>query len=444
MHLRTAFAPGRWRAAISRHATGATLAFSAAIVFFSATHCAYAAVDWQQAQHDAQRTSRSESALDPAKLALVWSAPGYHEPLIVGNRVFARGPTGAAFDVDTGAVLWQNAAEAGGGRSAYANGMLVRAQDRTVGSNVFYDLRVVDADTGVFKYSVPLPGANTGIVIAPDITTGQPVAYAGGGNRGNVLAIRLGATSGTTLWTSANTLAGGALSILGDSLITAQVDHYYRIDRATGVVTSFKNGALQGGLPTVTVVDAQRNQFYINDGSGLNAFAYNGTGGAITQLWNKTGIARGEAGVAIDSDGHLYTTNDQTLFEIDPLNGDILDSVNNTRYSRTATPVVSANGVFAYVAASGILGPDVIAYSRSTLDPLITLSGDRNTPGTTYSGLGALDDTHFIFDHPDGLRVYQVVPEPTSLWVLVAPAILLRRRQQERERRPNKGDTPAY
>ena len=368
-----------------------------------------------------------------------WNNPAYHSPLLVGDTLFATSAASpanlAAFDVNSGAVKWQisDGTDVAEDRIACASGLVVYAALSGSGSQLHTDLYVRDAATGALKYTTRLAAEDAGrdIVMGIDSATGRPVAYVATG-LGNVQAVRLDANAGTVLWNDTG-VAAGNLSILGDSLLTATVEHYYRIDRSSGAITTIKSGNLSGGRNLTPVVDAARHQFYINGDEGsLNAYSYDGAGGPVAALWSKSGAGiRSGADVSLDVDGHIYASDTNTLVELDPATGAVVDSVGNSRFAiGSAVPIVSDNAVYAFTSYIGLLGPDLAAYSRSTLDPLVTIPGDHSKAGTTYNLASAMDGTHFVFDE-SGINVYSV-PEPASLTVLApaaGAALLLRRRR---------------
>jgi len=413
-----------------RDSAAAVLAVVGAVALLPGVASVARADDWAQGAHDAQRTNRASSSLDPAALRLRWNNPAYHSPLIVGNTLFATSATSsfnlAAFDVDTGAVKWQSAAgtDLAEDRIAYGWGLLVYAALSGSGSQLHTDLYVRDATTGALKYTTPLAFEDAGrdIVMGTDTATGRPVAYVATG-LGNVQAVRLDASAGTVLWSDTG-ISAGNLSILGDSLLTATVEHYYRIDRSSGAVTTIKSGNLSGGRNITPVVDAARRQFYINGNEGsINAYSYDGAGGPVVALWSKSGAGiRDGTDVSLDVDGHVYANDENTLVELDPASGTVVDSVGSSRFAIGAQPpIVSDNAVYAFTAYNDILGPDLTAYSRSTLDPLVTIAGDHSRAGTTYQFASAMDGTHFVFDE-SGISVYSA-PEPGPISLLLVGAL---------------------
>jgi hypothetical protein len=406
--------------------------------------------DWSSFQHDAQSTGHANSYLDPNTLTLTWSAPAnFHSPLVVGNAVIgvedSSTPHLASFNLNTGVANWTVPATNISSTIAYGSGLIAYTTTALVSPNVINSLTVVDAATGVTKYTVPnIPeGSGAFVRIAPDPTTSLPVAYVGDG-RGSFSAFRMDATSGTRIWNATGLLAGNArASVIGNSVIVANVGHYYAINRTTGSVNHFYNKTLSGGDAYTPVVDASRNQFYILGDFGnsptvrtLVAYGYAPATGAISQLWTKTGTGIGTGNVALGPDGSIYGADQNTLVRFDPANGNILQSVAGS-FSRGTTPLLN-NGFVWEVTPGTVARADTIAYRLSDLGQAGYVTGTSGYSATTYDGESALENTHYLFDFTavsdtPGFMVYTgtEVPEPATIGILwiCGSALLVRRRR---------------
>jgi len=392
--------------------------------------------DYETYAHDPQRTGLSASYLDPTSLTQTWTGTGYVKPIIVGNTVYASNNSQvASFNLANGQVNWSTTAAAG--PIGYAGSLLVGSNYTVINSTVHPYLEILSAATGAPLYSVNVPeGPNGQITIATDTTTSQPVAYVGDG-RGDFTAVRLGPSSGTVLWTATGLLAGSGLSsVLGDYVLFANYQEYYAINRTSGAVNRFYSGGGVGGENYTPVVDATRNEFYINSRNTLTAYTVSGT--TISQLWQITGAGIGNGAVALDPNGFLYSTDTGHLVKLDPATGHTLAMVTGT-FANNSVPIVTANGIWNFGPGRGNADQAVFIYSLADLSLITKYTELPNVSATTYNGISAVDETHFAFDEGPSSNNFIVstgtilLPEPASLALLLFGSLpLLRPRPARR------------
>jgi hypothetical protein len=399
-----------------------------------------AADDWETYQHDPQHTGLAGVGPNPLTLNLSWSAPaGFSTPLIVGHSVYAlqngQGTSSqtqiASFNLATGHQNWDVVGNyLFPSQEAYAGGYIVFADTG--------ELYVLNAATGAQVYTVAIPEwYSSTLTAATDPTTSQPVVYVT--DAYNTSAVRLG-TSGSLLWTAAVGFSGGVPSVMGNRLLVANPNQYYAFDRSTGAGNHFYNGPSTGVGAATPVVDVVRNQFYVEQlygGTTMALTAYSNNNGAINQIWQDTGEGIYNGGVALGSDGKLYSADRSSLVEIDPINGQILRSVTG-HFAAGNAPIVSDGYVWEFgPGGPGILN-DTLVYRLSDLSLVATFPGTRESLNTPYDGIGALDDTHLIIDYGDivgspGFDVYSAsaIPEPAAGSVLSLSVVIigLRRRR---------------
>ncbi|MDB5295569.1 MAG: outer membrane protein assembly factor BamB, contains PQQ-like beta-propeller repeat, partial [Phycisphaerales bacterium] len=400
--------------------------------------------DWQGYQHDPQHTGRAGLGPVPTSLAPSWNAPAnYVSPLIVGNAVLGitrLSPTQVtSFDLADGAVNWTSAAYSGTSREAYAAGTVVFAgSPQGVNASNLY---VLDAATGAARYAVPTPYAGNAVTLATDTTTTSQVAYVSCGS--NLLAYRLGPTSGTLLWNAPVGTSGSIPAVMGNYAIVDSPQRYYAVNRTTGAVNQFYSGGGNGGGNASPVVDLARDRFFVTDTYGsstaLTAYGLNPATGAVTQLWQKTGSGVGTGGnVALAADGSVYSTGNDVLAQFDGATGNLLRSVTGP-FATASAPLLSQGYLWAFGDGGGETnGANTLVYSLADLSLAATFPGTRGDLNTAYRGIGALDDGHLVIDlggnyGGEGFRVYAgtPVPEPAGAAVgAVAAAGLLTRRRR--------------
>ncbi len=400
--------------------------------------------DWPVYEHDNAHTDDSSASFNPLTLTKSWTAPlGFDLPLIIGPNVISMhngAGTGtptiiSSFQLGNGTVNWSYSDNlVFPSQIAYGNGMVAFTGQSAATQKV--SLYVLNASTGTLQYSVPASSSET-LTIAPDPTSGLPVAYVN--NNGNgVSAFALGQSSATLLWTI--TAVSGAFSIptiVGNSLIVAGPQQYEAIDRTSGVVNHFYKGPGSGGGGDTVAFDQARNQFYVLDDysgtfNGITAYKYAGNN-SITQLWQKNGpgvVVGGE--VAIGPTGDIYSVDNSTLVELDPATGNVLRSISGQDFSNAVAPAIVNGYLFAY--GNGF----TYVYSLDALTLVKTITGSRGSLNSPFDAPGAFDDTHFLLDYGNtfdrpGFDVYVATPEPASLSIVTATALLLLRR-----RKPNK------
>jgi hypothetical protein len=401
--------------------------------------------DWETYAHDLSHPSRSGASFNPQDLHFAWKAPqGYATPLIVGDYVIATKngfgtgnlTTITSFRISDGAVNWSYSNNwSFPSQAGYGNGFVaVAAQSKTDSSDI--RLYALDAANGALMYTVPINNAN---MLMPQVRfdpiTGATTAYIG--TNAGCTAVSLGAASGSVLFNTASSSVGGDSipTLIGNSIVMAGPGQFYAFDAATGARNHFKGGALMGGGGTTIAADPAASRFYVLEdfgvsGGPLTAYSYT-SNSSITQLWNTSGAGIVTGGsVAIGPTGLIYSVDNSTLTERDPLTGDILRSVSGS-FANAVTPIIEGHYLWAYSQSS------TLAYDLNTMTLLRTLPGSRGSSNSAYDVGGALDDSHFIIDYGDagnspGFDVY-VVPEPlTAPLVLLATAAWLKRRRKAR------------
>lgn len=250
-----------------RFAPAIWLAVGLGLLPLACTPAAVRAEHWESYQHDVQHTGRSSASFDPADLVLSWTAPrGYATPLIVGDNVISmKNQQGvgssttevSSFRLADGTVNWTYQGKfVFPSQPAYADGLVVFAAEEQASRDD--NLFVLNAGTGELKYTVPLDDA---FVEMPTVYrnpgTGDLVAYAASGSR--IAAIKLGPSSGTTLWSGTGDFGGQSIpTIVGDSVVLAGPGQYYAFDQTTGARNHFHSGDIHGGGGTTVAFDRSR------------------------------------------------------------------------------------------------------------------------------------------------------------------------------------------
>jgi outer membrane protein assembly factor BamB len=411
-----------------------------------------AAEPWPAYLHDNQRTGRTPLAIDALTLGVApaWSAPtGYSIPLVVGERVYAMRSqfgigddvtTVAAFDLRTGAVLWDESQNLiFPSALAYADGLVVYAG--MDGDSFETLLWVRNAETGELVYPVAIESLFVTLpVLDRDPETDGLVAYLSSpastnfGSGPSMEAVALGPSSGSVLWKDPYLRgAGGAIpTIVEDSVVIAG-DEFLAYDRTTGEMFQFHHTGYSGALVSTVAYDAARRQLYVTSMEStvdsmhaLTAYHYV-DGDTIDFVWQETGPGVGlKTGPAIDDEGYVWTALYDTLVKRDPATGDVVDTGPDATPGSFAigmTPIVSDGLVWTF---EGPESGDTVAYDQATLEEVRRLPGSRGDLNSDFNAPGAIAPGAFLLDYgrtwdERGFSVF--VPEPSGR--LAAPAALL-------------------
>jgi outer membrane protein assembly factor BamB len=384
------------------------------------------AADWPYYQHDAAHTGASNAIVNAAELTLAWSAPpNYSTPLIVGDTIYSTrnqgGFTGgghatliSAFDLATGAIKWTYSVDFAFPSQAAVGGGLVVFHTGISGSEAG-QLYVLDAITGALRYKVSglldIPsGVNVMPLLVPNPTDGTVTAYCA--TEAAVRGVKLGATSGSILWTQSGQFGGASMpTIVGNSIVLAGPGQFYSFDLDTGARNQFHQGTVHGGGGTTVAYDSARQHIYILEldsaGQALSAYRYTNNA-QIEFLWQRTGPEIGyEGSVAIGPSGNVYAAYGSLLIEVDPDTGTILRS---------------APGAFRSFSAPAITTGMIWTFSdtQTTAYDLQTLQLVRAFPGahfsTAYASPGAFADGYFLLDYGTivGSRGFDVYAAPAA------------------------------
>jgi outer membrane protein assembly factor BamB len=349
--------------------------------------------------------------------------------------------TVAAFDLRTGAVLWDESQNLiFPSALAYADGLVVYAG---IDGDTFETvLWVRSAETGELVYPVAIASLFVTVpVLDRDPETNDLVAYLSSpastnfGTGPSVEAVALGASSGSVLWADPfNRGVGGAIpTVVEDSLVLAG-DAVLAYERATGAVHQVHHTGLSGALAATVAYDAARQQIYVTSMEGaveslhaLTAYHYEDAD-TIQFLWQETGAGVGlKTGPAIDGQGYLWTALYDTLVKRDPATGDVVDTgpdATPASFAIGMTPIVSDGLVWTFEGSE--LG-DTVAYDQFTLEEVRRLPGSRGDLNSDFNAPGALAADAFLLDYgrtydERGFSVF--VPEP-SAWLQGSAALLL-------------------
>lgn len=123
--------------------------------------------------------------------------------------------------------------------------------------------------------------------------------------------------------------------------------------------------------------------------------------------------------MAIGSGSQVYSVDNTTLVEINPVDGDTLRSLGGLSIANAVTPILSDGYLWAFSRSQTLI---------FDLDPLSlagTLPGSRGSLNSAFDGPGALDDRHFLLDYGTiynrpGFDAYVVIPEPSTLVLALA------------------------
>ena len=265
-------------------------------------------------------------------------------------------------------------------------------------------------------------------------TNNQLVAYIADANQ--VSAISLGTSSGSVMWTSSSSAIGTSSipTIVGNSIVLAGPDQYYAFDQLTGAANHFFSGSTNGGGGVTVAFDSQRMQFYIHDSSRdvLEAYSYT-SNSTINSLWQVANASSGGS-VSIGPDGGIYYATTGGLFERDPVDGHLLNSITGLKLSNYTTPALSANSIFVYGDAT-IDGTTEI-FNLNTFAHVASIQRGRTDKNTPFQGPGAVFDNGYVLSYESNLigsfEVYWAVPEPSTLVLSVGIFALLATRRRRR------------
>lgn len=393
------------------------------------------AADWPMHRHDAQRTGRSTSSLDPRELRRVWDAP-YVTAAIIGDQVFAvRSIPGSVGGTELtsrrlvdGAANWTSVVPQFARKSdiAYADDTLLYiARRQATGEQ---RLHVHDAADGALRYTVPLEGPDSAdfdrAILHRHPQSGQLIAYVTSFQ--DIKAYRIGAGSATLAWRRPVSVGPGAPALVGGSVVMASPGHYYAFDQLTGAENLFHDGNVTSGSPPSVAYDAARGRIYVSGwfdsgSSGLTAFAYTGNDD-IEQLWHMPG---GAGAPAIGADGKLYlrlSLND--IAERDPETGQVLRTFTSAVQQFEGDPVL-ADG-YLWSPSSG--GYRALSLATTQLVHVVTGSG----------GPVMMSDEHVVVlgtHQLNGPSIFvYAIPEPACAAGVAVAALALRRPSGRRRR----------
>jgi hypothetical protein len=392
--------------------------------------------DWTTYQHDSAHTGRSSDTFNPLLLKNTWgktfslTRPYPPTPVIAGDSLYnivgASGTTITSYNVLNGATRWNASyADLNGIRSplSFAEGLLVFLAN----GQSFFGTRlfVVDAATGMQKYSVALPGlaAYTQPTIARNANN-QLVAYARWGDQ--ISAINLGTNSGSVMWTnSGNNMGTDSIpTIVGGSVVIAGPNQYYAFDQLTGAANHFLTSGTSGGGGCPVAFDSARMQFYVRDDytGFLTAYKYT-SNNDIQQVWRDSNSYQGVFGsVSIGADGRIYSARPNSVFELDPVDGHVLRSINGLPLaSQISTTALNATSLFVDVPASQFSNNgSTNIYDLNTFS--LVASVPRHQASRTFGGLTPVAISGFGYVIPYatdttrmGFDVYLAIPEPSTL-----------------------------
>lgn len=394
--------------------------------------------NWTNFGGNAQRNGRSGGA-GPETDTLLWSNSSdfsiisWH-PVVLEDRVFAIRQSGfpnaggpgdvlVAWDLDTGAELWRSVVPYGGDSNlewiAYVGG----ADDGRVyaargGSGRQSPIHAFDAETGSLLWSsahLTLAGPQDGIVFAPDgdLVVGD-----------NERLARIESSDGSTVWSIARSCAvsGNCGAALGpDGVFIDEPDPTVGFSQSIGKY-DLATGAFMyrsGPMPGLTVQNApfvsiDGEMVYLartqNNAATDFLFAFEDTGSALVQRWNRPirWTTSHEHGLA--DDGSIYTfLPDNQFVRLDPATGDVVASAGPlSPLAAAISPrtAVGTNGVV-YVSNGWANNPAlegrVWAFSGDLSQSLFTLVLDR--PNSGGPSLGQ-DGTLVVADRV-GMRAYR-------------------------------------
>lgn len=390
------------------------------------------AEDWPTYQGDNAHTGRSTISINPLVLRKAWTSPSdYSSPFVVGDTIYATRQAGgsptatsvAAFDIRTGAQKWNFSRNLSlPSKAAYGEGFVViGGQDR---DSSFTGLYVLDSETGVLKYQVPLQIASGGLPVIHREANGDLRAYYT--QNQNLYAVRLGENSGSVIWTGVGIFSDQSFATIGgESVFVSGVGDFYAFNRESGVGNPYFNTGVLG-IGYTAAFDNARSRLYVEGltpTTGFQIFAFDYVNnGTITKRWQYGGLGKPSENVAISADGTLIATGTGSMARIDPDTGavQLLKSLSNLANGSTAA---LSDG---YVWTIGSSTTNI--YREDTLELVKSLAGSRGSANTAFRSPGALFKTQdgtlagFVLDYGGrsvyGFDVY-VVPEPVPSTLLV-------------------------
>lgn len=364
--------------------------------------------NWPQYQHNPAHTGRTDAAVTPEALHLIWSAPGYTEPVVQGDTVYATsGTTLTAFVARTGEVKWSYSMSNSFPVHAAVTGKVAAliGFNVTAYSNI---LVILDASTGIPHYTVSVGGSFdlTPPTLARDPVSGLMTAYCA--TSSVVTAVQLGSNSATVLWSQSGGFGGfSTTTIAGNSIVVAGPGQYYAFDRTTGEVNHFHDGDIEGGGGTTVTYDSTLSQLYVLEAYDSTTFgaltAYRYTDNKdISRIWQLTNpIDLDEAGsVAIGADGKIYYCTPSQMAEVDPSTGAVLRSV-NTNFATAVTPALTQGVVWVFNQTQ------TLSYDLTTFTVIQALNDSRGDLNTPYCSPGAFKDEFFVLNGSGQLEVYR-------------------------------------
>ena len=117
--------------------------------------------------------------------------------------------------------------------------------------------------TGALRYKVPVMlDINVMPLLVPNPADGTVMAYCT--DYATVRAVRLGANSGSILWTQSGQFGGSSMpTVVGNSIVLAGPGQFYAFDRDTGAPNHFHQGTVHGGGGTTVAYDSARQHIYV-------------------------------------------------------------------------------------------------------------------------------------------------------------------------------------
>lgn len=384
------------------------------LLFLAASACLFVCssveADWPQYQNDPAHTGRSNALINPNRLTLAWTAPGYTAPLLVGDTVYGTVsglPTiVTAFALSDGTVKWSYTGDNLYIAHPAVSGDVVAILGFDFGQNS-NTLIILDATTGAFRYQMQIGGqfAFVAPVLARDETSGSLIAYCAGSDL--VTAVLLRSNHGKVLWSQSGEFGGDSFpTVAGGSIILAGPGQYYAFDRMTGEANHFHAGDIVGGGGVAVAFDAARSQFYVQEDynsrsiGALTAYHYTDNQ-HIEKLWQRRGsIPLAEAGsVAIGDNGDVYSVTPERLAAYDPDTGTILRVLHGS-YATNVTPAMTRNLVWVFTQTQTLcLDPETLTVTRAFV-------GSRGDLNSAYSSPGAFQSGAFVLDRGTQLDVY--------------------------------------
>lgn len=270
-------------------------------------------------------------------------------------------------------------------------------------------------------------------------------------------------TTQTNLYTSA--AAGDDFPGSGTVHDSTAGEYFYFLrDNATPGFSRVETGTTtvsnQTSVSPVSSFTGHNNRMFVSGGSGLYYGDINTTDGSVASLTEiSDGPLTASSGpIAFDDDGNMFFApgfNDQRVYKFtatevadaiaDPINDGLIvqDNAPSEWYDYSTDPILSALGGITGLTFDG--DGDLLATVTSFTNPSRLVELDVDTlgdyAGTLHlaSSIGRLGSVRYdaandaiLFN--DGTQVYELVPEPTTLAMLIGgSAYLMRRRNRSRQ-----------